>query len=118
LNKDRYIRQILLDQIGVDGQEKLLEAHAVVVGCGGLGSIAAPYLAGAGIGRLTLIDGDAPDVSNLHRQVFFESESKGKTKAEALADHIRKLNPEIKLNVTSKMLTKESIGIIFRSSIW
>ncbi|MEM9546568.1 MAG: HesA/MoeB/ThiF family protein [Bacteroidota bacterium] len=109
MNKERYIRQTLLDAIGEAGQQKLLEAHIVVVGCGGLGSIAAPYLAGAGVGRLTLIDGDFPHVSNLHRQVFFDNQSTQKTKAQVLADHIKRLNPEIKLTVVNTMLTKEKL---------
>lgn len=110
MNKERYIRQTLLDVIGMSGQEKLLEAHVVVVGCGGLGSIAAPYLAGAGVGKLTLVDGDLPHVSNLHRQVFFKTGKSTQTKAHELGDHIEKLNPDIKLEVISKMITKESIS--------
>jgi len=112
LNKDRYIRQTLLDAIGIEGQKKLLASHVVVIGCGGLGSIAAPYLAGAGIGKLTLVDGDIPHISNLHRQVFFESDVNGASKAQALAYHIKKLNPEVSLDVVSEMLTKDSIGKI------
>ena len=109
MNKDRYIRQTLLDAIGDGGQDKLLAAHVVVVGCGGLGSIAAPYLAGAGVVELTLIDGDIPHVSNLHRQVFFESKSSSSSKAQVLANHIQKLNPDVKLRVVSQMLSKDTI---------
>lgn len=109
MNKDRYIRQILLDAIGEEGQIKLLNAHVVVIGCGGLGSIAAPYLAGAGVGKLTLIDGDVPHISNLHRQVFFHSDFHKLTKAEALAQHIQRLNSEIELEVIPTMISKSSI---------
>ncbi len=98
-----------MDAIGEEGQKKLLASHVAVVGCGGLGSIAAPYLAGAGIGKLTLIDGDAPHISNLHRQVFFNANSSSCSKAQKLADHIQRLNPEVQLEVVSKMLTKDSI---------
>lgn len=107
--EDRYIRQTLLDQIGEQGQQKLSNAHIVVIGCGGLGSIAAPYLAGAGIGKLTLVDGDHPNVSNLHRQVFFDEASMQKTKSRVLGDHIQKLNPTIEVLVVEQMITKKNI---------
>ncbi len=106
---ERYVRQTLLDAIGEEGQRKLLEAHVVVVGCGGLGSIAAPYLAGAGVGRLTLIDGDRPDVTNLHRQVFFTTRKVAFTKSRVLATHILRLNPEIEVEVIPKMIMKDKI---------
>ncbi len=105
---ERYIRQELLSEIGREGQAKLAQAKVCIVGCGGLGSIVAPYLAGAGIGELTLIDGDKPELSNLHRQVFFTLKSKD-TKAEALAAHISKFNPEVKLKICSEMLSKANI---------
>lgn len=88
----RYARQIVLPGLGSEGQAKLLAAKVLIVGCGGLGNPAAAYLAGAGIGHLTLVDGDKPNTSNLHRQVFFtDGETRGK--AEALAAHCRSLNP-------------------------
>ena len=107
--EDRYIRQRLLDEIGNKGQNKLSSAHVAVIGCGGLGSVAAPYLAGAGIGKLTLIDGDVPDVTNLHRQVFFDESQTSKTKARLLADHIQKLNSEVEVVVVEQMITKKNI---------
>jgi len=106
LKDNRYIRQTLLDAIGEKGQEKLLSSHVVVVGCGGLGSIAAPYLAGAGVGKLTLIDGDKPDVTNLHRQVFFATEKVAMTKSSVLAMHILKLNP----NMIAKDMIKDLLS--------
>lgn len=116
MNKERYIRQTLLDVIGEEGQDKLLSSHVAIVGCGGLGSIAAPYLAGAGIGELTLVDADVPHISNLHRQVFFETQANTISKAEALSRHIHKLNPEIELSVVSKMINKDSIEAILSSA--
>lgn len=116
MNKERYIRQTLLDVIGEKGQEKLLASHIAVVGCGGLGSIAGPYLAGAGIGKLTLIDADVPHISNLHRQVFFETQLNGISKAEALGQHIQKLNPEIEIDVVSQMINKNSVAGILSSA--
>lgn len=113
MNSERYIRQTQLDAIGVEGQKKLRAAHVVVVGCGGLGSVAAPYLAGAGIGHLTLVDGDMPSISNLHRQVFFDTNSQHTTKSMAIAQHIQKLNSDVELTVVSSMLTKDTIAEVF-----
>ena len=71
----RYSRHILLDEIGIEGQEKLLAAHAVIIGAGGLGSPVALYLASAGVGKITLVDNDEVDLTNLQRQIFdFESQ--------------------------------------------
>lgn len=116
MNTDRYIRQTLLDAIGEEGQQKLLNAHVVIVGCGGLGSIAAPYLAGAGIGTLTLVDGDRPHISNLHRQVFFGTTDTEWTKSEYLARHLKELNPEIVLKVHPKMITKTGMNECFEKA--
>jgi len=115
---NRYIRQTLLDKIGEAGQQKLRSAHVVIVGCGGLGSIAAPYLAGAGIGKLTLVDGDMPDICNLHRQVFFSTLTSHTTKSMALAQHIQKLNPDVDLAVVSSMISKGNIeNVITKNTI-
>jgi len=106
---DRYQRQTSLRELGLKGQQQLANARVVIVGCGGLGSVAAPYLAGAGVGSLTLIDGDTPDVTNLHRQVFYHTDATDRTKAEVLADHIRLLNPEVAVTVHGHMLSKTNI---------
>ena len=110
MDKSRYIRQTLLDRIGEAGQQKLLDTCIAIVGCGGLGSIAAPYLAGAGVGHLILIDGDIPDLSNLHRQVFFSEEVTQKTKAYLLAEHIKQLNSDIQVTIKSQMISKSNIS--------
>lgn len=88
----RYERQTILPEIGESGQQKLAEAHVLIVGCGGLGGPVAAYLAGAGVGTLTLVDGDQPVESNLHRQVFFRS-GETENKAVLLARHCSSLNP-------------------------
>jgi len=109
MNSDnRYIRQILLDKIGLEGQEKLNLASVAVVGCGGLGSLVAPYLAGAGVSRLILCDGDNPDITNVHRQVFYSGNEK-ESKAISLAKHIVKINPDVEC-ITVGMLSKENIS--------
>jgi molybdopterin-synthase adenylyltransferase len=91
----RYSRHILLDEIGIEGQERLLHAHALVVGIGGLGSPAALYLAASGVGKLTLYDGDAADLTNLQRQIAHRTDSIGTNKAVSAERTIASLNPEI-----------------------
>jgi molybdopterin/thiamine biosynthesis adenylyltransferase len=88
----RYQRQTILPEIGQPGQQRLSESHVLIVGCGGLGGPVAAYLAGAGVGTLTLVDGDKPEASNLHRQVFFQTGAT-ENKAVLLARHCSLLNP-------------------------
>ncbi|UGQ46136.1 HesA/MoeB/ThiF family protein [Massilia endophytica] len=89
----RYSRHILLDEIGIEGQQKLLEAHALVIGAGGLGSPAAMYLASAGIGKLTLVDHDKVDLTNLQRQIAHTTERVGRYKAESAREALAQINP-------------------------
>jgi len=85
----RFARHIVLPEIGGAGQVALAQAHVVLVGCGGIGSPALQYLAAAGIGRLTLVDDDTVDVSNLQRQTIYTPSDIGRSKAEAAADWVR-----------------------------
>ena len=89
----RYSRHILLDEIGVEGQERIANAHVLIVGAGGLGSPAAFYLASAGIGRITLADGDTVDLTNLQRQILHTSASIGTPKAESGRRTLASINP-------------------------
>ena len=91
----RYSRHILLDEIGIEGQEKFLTAHALIIGAGGLGSPAAYYLASAGIGRITLVDNDTVDLTNLQRQILHTTERIGWPKAESGRETLMQINPEI-----------------------
>jgi molybdopterin/thiamine biosynthesis adenylyltransferase len=91
----RYSRHLLLDDIGVEGQEKLLAAHALVVGAGGLGSPVALYLGTAGIGRLTIVDGDRVDLTNLQRQIAHDLSRLGAPKAMSAALSVGGINPRI-----------------------
>jgi molybdopterin/thiamine biosynthesis adenylyltransferase len=93
----RYSRHILLPELGVEGQARLLAAHALVIGAGGLGSPAALYLASAGVGRITLADGDTVDLTNLQRQVLHATASIGRPKAASGRDALLRLNPEVEV---------------------
>lgn len=91
----RYSRHILLDDIGIEGQERLLAAHAVIVGAGGLGSPVALYLASAGVGRITVIDHDTVDATNLQRQIAHDLARLGLPKAHSAQVAMRAINPEV-----------------------
>jgi adenylyltransferase/sulfurtransferase len=91
----RYSRHILLPQIGIEGQEKLLAAHALIIGAGGLGSPVALYLASAGVGRLTICDGDDVDLTNLQRQIVHRMQAMGTKKAESARATLAGINPEV-----------------------
>ncbi len=93
----RYSRHILLDEIGIEGQEKLLAAHALVIGAGGLGSPVALYLASAGIGKITLVDDDTVDLTNLQRQILHTTARVGQPKAESGKQTLADINPEVKV---------------------
>ena len=107
----RYSRQIALDDIGVQGQSKLQFANLAVIGCGGLGAIAAAYLAGAGVGNIILVDADIPNVSNIHRQVFFDG-NETESKSYVLQQKLKALNPEIEISSFTEYLTKNNIDDI------
>ena len=93
----RYSRHILLNEWGVDGQERVSQSHALVVGAGGLGSPAALYLASAGVGQITLIDHDVVDVTNLQRQIAHTQDRVGQLKVESLKKAIEQINPEVQV---------------------
>jgi molybdopterin-synthase adenylyltransferase len=90
----RYSRHILLPEIGVEGQQRIVAARALVIGAGGLGSPAAYYLASAGIGTLVLADGDTVDLTNLQRQILHHTASIGQAKAESGRGTLARINPE------------------------
>jgi molybdopterin/thiamine biosynthesis adenylyltransferase len=95
--RDRYSRHLLLPEVGMEGQEKLLDAKVLLLGAGGLGSPAALYLAAAGVGTLGIVDDDVVDVSNLQRQVIHTTDRVGVPKTESAAETIRALNPDVKV---------------------
>lgn len=91
----RYSRHILLGEIGIEGQEKILAAHALVIGAGGLGSPVSYYLASAGIGRITLVDNDTVDLTNLQRQILHTTDRIGQPKAMSGKQTLAQINPEV-----------------------
>ena len=93
----RYSRHILLPQIDIDGQQKLLDARVLIIGAGGLGSPAALYLASAGVGAIALADGDNVDLTNLQRQILHRDDTVGKPKAESGRRRLIESNPECKV---------------------
>lgn len=93
----RYSRHILLNELGIEGQEKIMQSRALVVGVGGLGSPAALYLASAGIGRLTLVDNDTVDLTNLQRQIIHTEARAGQSKVESARQTLLALNAELNL---------------------
>lgn len=106
--KRRYARNLHLDHIGNHGQELLLSASVLIVGCGALGSITAMYLAGSGVGHITLVDFDTVGLSNLQRQLSFTMKSLGKNKASATAARLAAINPDIEITTKETMLTRHN----------
>jgi len=96
--RERYSRHLLLDEVGLEGQQKLLDAKVMLLGAGGLGSPTALYLAAAGVGTLGIVDNDEVDLSNLQRQVIHSSERIGVPKVDSAEQTIRELNPDVKVN--------------------
>ncbi len=104
-----FKRQTTLSEIGEDGQQKLQNAKVLVVGCGGLGSPVAVYLASSGIGQLHLIDFDKVDVTNLHRQVYYDLNDVGQYKSESLGNFIKKRAPFTEVSFSTEPLTKSNV---------
>lgn len=106
----RYSRQILLPQIDIEGQQKLMGSHVVLFGLGGLGSPIAMYLGAAGIGKLTLVDFDVVELSNLQRQIVHSSDDLNRPKVESAQDRILKLNPQINIETINERLDEQAMG--------
>lgn len=98
----RYSRHILLEELGIEGQEKLLASHALVIGAGGLGSPVALYLGSAGVGRITIVDHDTVDATNLQRQIAHTLDRVGQPKAESVRTAIAQINPDPIVNAITQ----------------
>ena len=103
----RYSRHILLPQVGYEGQEKLTQSHALIVGAGGLGSPAALYLAASGVGKLTICDFDNVDLTNLQRQIIHTTATVGINKAVSAQQTIYEINPEVVVQTVQQKSTEE-----------
>lgn len=109
---DRYARHIVLKEVGGAGQLKLLASHVVVIGVGGIGSPAIQYLAAAGVGRLTIIDDDAVDLSNLQRQTLFGTQDVGREKAERAEARVAALNPDVAVTVVAERIGPDNAAAL------
>ena len=105
----RYSRHILLEEFGIEAQQRLSSSHALIVGAGGLGCPAALYLAASGIGRLTIADGDTVDATNLQRQILYRDQSVGQAKASTAREALLQINPEIHVIALQERLKDEAI---------
>ena len=109
---ERYARHLVLPELGGRGQASLARARVAVVGAGGLGSPCLLYLAAAGVGRLTIIDDDAVGLSNLQRQVLFETADAGEMKAERAASHLHALNPHVETVAVPLRLDTDNVDAL------
>jgi molybdopterin/thiamine biosynthesis adenylyltransferase len=105
----RYSRQIMLPDVDLDGQDKLLVARVLIIGVGGLGSPVAMYLAAAGVGYLTLVDFDTVDLTNLQRQIAHTTQRIGMNKAVSAAQGLRELNPDVNIECIEQFLDTEEL---------
>jgi adenylyltransferase/sulfurtransferase len=105
----RYSRQIMLPEVDIEGQEKLLDANALIIGLGGLGSPVAMYLAAAGVGHLTLVDFDTVDLTNLQRQIVHHTSDVDRPKVESARDKLLAINPGIQITCINQRLEDEAL---------
>ncbi len=108
----RYSRHILLPEIGIEGQQKLLASHALVVGAGGLGSPIALYLAASGVGRLTLCDHDQVDLTNLQRQIVHDTGTVGMAKVESARRRLHAINPQVQVQVVQARVGPDDLDAL------
>ncbi len=106
----RYSRHLLLDEIGIEGQQRLLNAHALVIGAGGLGSPVALYLGTAGVGRITLVDHDTVELTNLQRQIAHNLSRLGLPKAESARQSIAAINPDVQVHALARRADAALLG--------
>jgi molybdopterin/thiamine biosynthesis adenylyltransferase len=106
----RYSRQIMLPQVDIDGQERLLAARALIIGAGGLGSPAAMYLAAAGVGHIAIADPDSVELSNLQRQLLHHDRDIGRNKVDSAEDTLKLVNPDVQVSTIAAALQDEALG--------
>ena len=111
---ERYSRHIILQEVGVKGQKKLLNGKVLIIGAGGLGAPAAMYLAAAGVGTIGIVDADEVDLSNLQRQIIHTSKREGTNKAESAKKSMLELNEHIKVNTYPEYLYADNAEELFK----
>ncbi len=112
----RYSRHILLDEVGIEGQERALAAHALIIGAGGLGSPAALYLASAGVGHITLVDDDVVDLTNLQRQIAHTTERVGMPKVQSAAHAVAAINPDVEVTALQARVDAATLGALVEAA--
>ncbi len=112
----RYSRHILLDEVGIEGQERILAAHALVIGAGGLGSPVALYLGSAGVGRITLVDHDVVDLTNLQRQIAHTTARVGQAKVRSAAQAVQAINPEVRVHALQERVDAARLDALVPSA--
>jgi molybdopterin/thiamine biosynthesis adenylyltransferase len=105
----RYSRQIMLPDVGIEGQQRLLDSRALIIGLGGLGSPVAMYLAAAGVGQLVMTDFDNVDLSNLQRQILHQTRDVGRAKTESARESLEALNPDIQITLLPGPLADDAL---------
>jgi molybdopterin/thiamine biosynthesis adenylyltransferase len=106
----RYSRHLLLEEIDVEGQEKVLGSHILIIGAGGLGSAAAPYLAAAGVGKITLVDHDKVELSNLQRQIMHSQNSLGQSKVESGRQFLQSISPALRIDAIETKISEDLLN--------
>ena len=112
----RYSRQILLPQLDIVGQQKLLNSHVLIIGLGGLGSPVSMYLAAAGVGHLTLVDDDQVELSNLQRQIVHGQQDIGRSKVASAADTLKEINNEVELELIDERLEGQRLELAVKAA--
>jgi molybdopterin-synthase adenylyltransferase len=112
----RYARHILLDDIGIPGQQRLLDAHALLIGAGGLGSPVALYLASSGVGHITVLDDDHVELTNLQRQIAHTTARLGLAKVDSIAQAMHDLNPDVKIIAIRQRADANTLGPLVLSA--
>jgi molybdopterin/thiamine biosynthesis adenylyltransferase len=112
----RYSRHILLDEVGIEGQERILAAHALVIGAGGLGSPVALYLGSAGVGRITLVDHDVVDLTNLQRQIAHTTQRVGQPKVASAAQAVQAINPDVQVTALQERVDAQRLHALVQEA--
>lgn len=110
IQRERYKRHFMLNEIGEEGQKRLLESKVLIIGAGGLGSPAALYLTAAGVGTIGIVDGDVVDYTNLQRQLLHGTADVGRVKVDSAKETLHAINPDVTIRTYHELVTEETIG--------